>query len=152
MRVTKSSTTAHLYPTKPLNRALDNKLESVFHQLKGLLQPYQSDLQLKRDIENHYELWTSHGFRTQSVNPKTKIGLQFAAVIKCKRFVGLYLYPLYISQNIKDGLCDSLKSSLGGQTCFHITELTDETLNEIDITIKKCWDFYKNKNWVKIKD
>ena len=149
MRVTKSSTTAHLLPTRPINRNLDNRLETVFYELKKLLQPYESSLQLKRDVDNQYELWAPHAFLAKRVNPKTKMGLQFGAVIKCKKFVGLYLYSLYIQQTIKDTLSDDLKALLGGQACFHITMLNDTLLNEIDAPVNKCWDFYLDKIWAK---
>jgi hypothetical protein len=145
------STSGAIKPRKSLSRDKENKLDSLFYPLKELLEVYELHLQVKTDNENQYELWTSHSYRLTTVNPKTIVGIQFGAVIKCQKHVSLFLHALYFSNEIKEGLSDNLKVLVKAKTALHIKELNEEILKEIELVMKKCWAFYESKNWVTIK-
>lgn len=148
MKISKTSTTAHITNFRRNARAIPYALEQTYTHLVGLLEPYQEHFEVKANTEAHFELWTNHVFRSNGLNAKYKKGLMFAAVVVYKKFVSLYFYPLYMSKPLKENLSDELKPFLTGESCFHFKTLEEIPLSELHKLIDDGFAFYKEQGWV----
>lgn len=71
-----------------------------------------------------------------------------AGVIQQKNFVGFYFMPQYSHPQVFKDKSQSLTKSLKGKSCFHITLLDKETLEELREMLKKGVTLYKKEGWV----
>lgn len=120
-----------------------------FEKLKALLLPYEDLLEVKVDSEDHYELWTDEGYRTRSLTPANKRGVQFASIMIYADHVTLYFQPLYLDSALKEGLGEGLKPIFRGKSCFHIKEVTDQITYELQELLKMGWQSYQRMGLVK---
>ena len=65
-----------------------------------------------------------------------------------KHFVGFYLMPIYAESKVLEKLDERLVGLLKGKTCFHIKQLDDELLKQIDKSLQLGLDHYKKMGWV----
>ncbi len=148
MKPTKSSTIGHLKTYGTPARNNNHGLNMVFNQIKDILKPYEMNLNVKSDTGQQYELWTTHVYRNKFRPYDIKTGLQFAGLAISKNNVALYLQYFYLQPESKNELGENIKSKLKGQSCFHITTLTEELIMEIKEAAKKSWDYYLKQKWV----
>jgi len=90
--IRKVSTTGHILGRrKKVNPTSDALF--LFEQLKTLLAPYEDKLDQKINTASHYELWTNEGYRTTSLHPINKRGIQFAAIVIYAKHITFYFQP-----------------------------------------------------------
>lgn len=139
------------------------ELQEVFSGLCEIIRPYQKNLVIKKNSAVHYELWTNHAYRVNNLQYrgrkigqqiKSRTGIQFAAAVVFKGWVSFYLYPLYLSADLRAEMSDELRSHLfrNSKSCMHFTTLTEEMKTELQELVKKCWAYYESQYWVKPLD
>lgn len=151
MRITKTSTHAHVQNLKKNFRAIPLPLEETFNNLVGLLEPVQASLETRVNNPLHYELWTTHIYRTFSQKARYKKGLMFASVIVFSKFVSFYFYPLYLNKELKNQLSDELKPFVGGESCFHFKKPDDIPHSGLNRLIADGFAYYSGQGWIKEK-
>ncbi len=148
MRISKTSTTAHVQNLKKGTRNTPLNLEETFSFLVNLLEPMNKHFEIKASTSQHYELWTKHIYRSGGSTARYKKGCMFASVIIFSKFVSFYYYPLYLSQEVKDNLSEELKPYRSGETCFHFSKPDALPLSELSKLILEGFRFYEKQKWV----
>ena len=143
----KTSTTGHILVRKKKVTPTRQDL-SLFEQLKALLLPYKDRLELKVNTADHYELWTNEGYRTTSLHPVNKRGIQFAAIMIYAEHITFYFQPLYLDAILKEGLTESLKPFFRGKSCFYLKALTEQLCNDLKELLQKGWESYQKMGLV----
>lgn len=121
----------------------------IFDQFVELLEPYSKWLDNRIKTKEHYELWTNHSFRSQSMHPKTKRGILFAGLVILKNRVGFYFYPLHINDALRTRIDASILSFWKGGSAFHFLEplsvLSSEKFQEL---LLEGLRYYQQNWWV----
>jgi len=148
MKNFRSSAISHLISRKKNNKNPTEGILIVYERLIDLLKVYEPFLDLRTNTDTHYELWTKHQFITKSFHPTLKKGLMFVACGIFDRHVSLYFYPFSYDKKLADNISENLRAQLKFKTCFHFTELSTETVQDLKILLKAGWDFYESQRWV----
>jgi hypothetical protein len=148
MKTVRSSAISHLISRKKNNKNPSKGIGELYTLIVDLLKVYEPFLDVRVEMPTHYELWTKHAFRTTSFHPTAKKGLMFAACAIFDHHVSLYFYPFSYEKKLAENMANSLKVHLKFKTCFHFSELSKETLQDLKILLKAGWDFYESKHWV----
>lgn len=143
----KISTTSHILARRKKVYPSSQEI-LVFNQLKSLVLPYKEFLEVKMNTADHYELWTNEGYRTTSLHPVNKRGIQFAAIMIYAEHITFYFQPLYLDNTLKEELAESLKPFFRGKSCFHLKEVSDQINNDLKVLIKKGWQSYQKMGLV----
>ncbi len=122
-----------------------NPYVEIYKQLKPLLENYAPPLTAKKDSDTGYELWSNKELVIADI---MKSEIFFAAFMVQKNFVGFYYFPIYTHPEIKKDLPPRLVKLLSGKSCFHISNLDDELLADIDSTLRFGFAFYIKQNWI----
>jgi hypothetical protein len=147
--IRKTSTSNHLIGRKKKKVIPTVQDIYLFRQLKELLKRYEERLDLKIDTDAHYELWTKDGYRTTSMHPVTRTGIQFAAIMIFPTHVTFYFQPLYLDVTMRAELTERLKRYFRGQSCFHFDELTDELKADLEELLRKGWISFRKLGIIK---
>jgi|SRR6478736_962621 len=150
MKTVRSSAISHLISRKKNNKNPSQAVSELYESMNDLLKVYEPFLDVRINTSTHYELWTKHRFMTKSFHPTLKTGLMFVACSVFDRHVSLYFYPFSYEKNLVENMSDNLRKFLKFKTCFHFTELTNETAQDLKVLLKAGWDFYESKRWVSI--
>lgn len=143
----KSSTIGHML--KRRKKVIPSGLDIIkFEQLKTLLLPYKNLLEVKVNTDDRYELWTNEGYRTNSLTPTNKRGIQFAAIMIYTDHITFYFQPLYLDNVLMETLPESLKPLFRGKSCFHLKEVTDQISYDLQELLKKGWQSYQRMGLV----
>lgn len=113
-----------------------------------MLSGYARNLHVKLDNDEHYELWTNQGFRTSTTYPRNKKGIQFAAVIIYRNYVGFYFLPLYVDEHVQSFLTTRLNACRKGVSCFHFKLIEEGVVADLDAMISAGWEAYKARRLV----
>ncbi len=145
--IRKASTTGHMLGRRKKVTPSSQHL-FLFEQLKTLLVPYKDMLDLKVNTVDHYELWTNEGYRTTSLHPVNKRGIQFAAIMIYAEHITFYFQPLYLNRVLKEELTESLKPFFRGKSCFYLKVLTDQLYLDLKELVQKGWESYQKMGLV----
>jgi hypothetical protein len=142
MKYTKTSVTSHLFQRYKFVPASHQVL--VYQKLKDLLKKYENQLTVKISTPVHYELWTTHIFRSSGLNSLyNKKGIQFSSVVIHKKYTSLYFHPLYVDKELRFKATPALQHYLKGVTCFHFTTLSNEVIADLNDLLELGWAIYK---------
>ncbi len=144
-------------------KVIKPEFKALFEQLRAIIEPYRKNLVVKHNSPARYELWTNHRypvsnlqFKTRILGKQTKsrIGMQFAAVVVFKEWVSFYLHPLNLNQQLHDEMSEALRLLVpfNSKTTMHFTALTDELKEDLTRLISRCYDFYVQQGWVNSLD
>jgi hypothetical protein len=95
----------------------------VFARLRTVLEPYAGEMVVVHDTGDTYYLDTRHVM----ANGKP---LFFASAQIRKRYVSLYLMPVYVYPDLLDGIGD-LRARMQGKSCFNFTTLDDAQVERL---------------------
>ncbi len=140
-------------------RSIKPEFQVLFEQLRELILPYRKKLVLKHNATVRYELWTNHRFEANNLQYrgkvlgrqiKSRIGMQFAAVVIYKDWVSFYLHPLNLNKQLQEEVSENLRLLFprNSKSTFHFTTLTEELKADLTHLISRCWDFYVEQGWV----
>lgn len=129
----------------------NDPLLTVFNELKPLLKKYEPPLVAKSDYQTRYELEFDKDFTTKSLKTGKVIkkhGLYFAALIVQSNYVGFYFMPIY-SHRDEFELSEKMTMMLKGKSCFHVNNLDEQLMGEIEGLIDAGYKIYKDFDRVK---
>jgi hypothetical protein len=113
--------------------AMDDRFDAVYARLKGLLTPYASRMHVLGDGPTGYSLdLASPGAR----NPTT----WFAGVRRGKRYVSLYLMPVYVDPSLAVALTPALAKRRQGKSCFDFTKVDEPLFTELEALVRAAYE------------
>ena len=116
----------------------DITFDSVFQELKNLLQPYREQLSLQADTPGYYSLETvSPSFRGRP--------LFFGSVQIKKNYVSFYLMPVYVFPDLLTDLPAGLLKRMQGKSCFNFRRLDEIPLADLQDIIRLGYERYRQE-------
>lgn len=124
---------------KPSDSASKNdEFERVFAALRGILLPYESSLNVTRNLSGDYCL------ETRGPGPR-KVPLMFAAVKTNKRYVSFHLMPVYVTAM---RMSPALAKRMQGKACFNFTVADPALLDELRQLTREGYEGWQKMKWV----
>lgn len=103
----------------------EGQAAAVFDRLAEIFAPYRTVLFATTDEPGHLYLETPPSNAYPS-------GLFFGAVKTNKRYVSVYLMPVYVHPQLLDGISPGLRKRMQGKSCFNFTRQDDLLLKELE--------------------
>ena len=103
----------------------DRDFGPVFDRLKGVLEPYAPRMYVSADDPIWYGLDLAPEAER---NPTT----WFGAVRRGKRYVSIYLMPVYVDPGLLDGASPELRRRMQGKSCFNFTKVDEPLIGELE--------------------
>ena len=126
-------------------------LESIFHELKGMLAQHAPPFKL-------CEMQMGKKKGVQLVVPKPvvipgsyagkPVNAQLAAAIIQKDFVGFYYMCMYMNEEVKKKLSPALLKLLKGKACFHVTALDGGLRRDIEAALELGTRACRRHGWL----
>jgi hypothetical protein len=98
--------------------------QSIFEQLKEILQQYEAGMVVTADTLASYSL------DSKLLGPNGE-PLFFGAVQVKKNYVSFYLMPVYIFPDLLDSISPALKKRMQGKSCFNFKTADPERFQEL---------------------
>jgi hypothetical protein len=105
--------------------ASEVEFDAVFDRLKAILEPYARDMFVSADDEAWYGLDLAP---PEERNPTT----WFGAVRRGKRYVSIYLMPVYVDPGLLDDASPQLRKRMQGKSCFNFTKVDEPLIAELE--------------------
>lgn len=118
-----------------------SELVTVFAELKAILLPYATRLEVAVDSVGELHVNTRH-------IQKNKKPLFFGAVALKKNYVSFHLMPVYVRPQLLDSISLELKARMQGKSCFNFTKVNKPLFNELAALTKNGFASYKEQRFV----
>ena len=105
--------------------ATEPDFDAVFDRLKAILEPYARELYVSADDDKTYGL-------DMAPAPERDPTTWFGAVRRGKRYVSIYLMPVYVDPGLLDDVSPALRKRMQGKSCFNFTDIDPELSAELD--------------------
>ncbi len=115
--------------------------ETIFRELREILEPYAARLDRKRDDESELYVDTKHV-------QKNKAPLFFGAVQIKKSYVSFHLMPVYLNPELLEHLSGNLKKRMQGKSCFNFKELDKPLFIELAALVEAGYAKYEEQGYV----
>jgi hypothetical protein len=104
----------------------ERDFKPIFERLRAMLKPLESQMKLKADTPEKYDLYT---------NQVRADGYEYAfgAVVVKKNYVSYHLFPMYAYPDLMAGLSDGLKKRMQGKSCFNFNTLDETLFTELEV-------------------
>jgi hypothetical protein len=96
----------------------------VFEELKSILKPFESELNVTADTSIAYSLDGPY-------SEKWEKPLFFGAAQIKKNYVSFYLMPVYMFPELLKDISPDLKKRMQGKSCFNFKKVEPELFNEL---------------------
>ncbi len=116
-------------------------LNTVFTELRKIMEPYAAKLDPKKDDAS--ELYVDTRFIQKNKKP-----LFFGAVQIKKSFVSYHLMPVYAKPELLEALSPELRSRMQGKSCFNFTEVDKPLFKELAALTKSGFASYNEQGFV----
>jgi hypothetical protein len=107
--------------------------DPVFDRLKGVLRPYAAEMHVSADDDVNYGLDMAP---PSDRNPTT----WFGAVRRGKRYVSIYLMPVYVEPSLLDGASPELRRRMQGKSCFNFTKVDEPLIGELEGILRRGYE------------
>jgi hypothetical protein len=111
----------------------DKEFGPVFDRLKGVLTPYAPKMHVSADDDTWYGLDLAP---PEERNPTT----WFGAVRSGKRYVSIYLMPVYADPSLMDGASNELRKRMQGKSCFNFSKVDEPLIGELEALVKAGYE------------
>jgi len=111
----------------------------VFEQLKSILKPYASDLNVKTDTPDAYYLDGPY-------SEKLKKELFFGSAQVKQNYVSFYLMPVYMYPELLDDISPELKKRMQGKSCFNFKKVDPELFAELAVLTRRGAEKFREEN------
>jgi hypothetical protein len=105
----------------------------VFERLKMVLEPYARTMHVSGDAPGLYSVDMAPAAER---NPTT----WFGAVRTGKRYVSIYLMPVYAEPALLDGASPELLRRKQGKSCFNFASIDEPLLGELESILRKGYE------------
>ena len=110
----------------------------VFSELRGILLPYESSLNVSRNRAGDYCL------ETRGPGPR-KAPLMFAAVKTNKNYVSFHLMPVYMRTM---AMSPALERRMQGKACFNFSVVDAPLIDELRRLTRQGYEGWQKMKWV----
>jgi hypothetical protein len=107
--------------------------DAVFERLKQVVEPYAREMHVSADDPTWYGLDMAP---PEDRNPTT----WFAAVRRGKRYVSIYLMPIYVEPSLLDGASAELLRRQQGKSCFNFTKVDEPLIGELEGILRRGYE------------
>lgn len=111
----------------------------VFEQLKAILKPFASQLNVTVDTDEAYSLDGPY-------SPKWKKELFFGSVQVKKNYVSYYLMPVYMYPELLKDVSQALKKRMQGKSCFNFKKMELDLFQELSELTQKGFETFMKEN------
>jgi hypothetical protein len=111
----------------------------VFEQLKSILKPYASDLNVKTDTPDTYYLDGPY-------SQKWKKELFFGSAQVKQNYVSFYLMPVYMYPELLDDISPELKKRMQGKSCFNFKKVEPELFAQLAELTRRGAERFRKEN------
>ena len=113
--------------------AAEPKFDAVFDRLKAILAPYAAEMHVSADDPQNYGLDMAG---PEERNPTT----WFGAVRRGKRYVSIYLMPVYVEPSLLDGASEGLRRRQQGKSCFNFAKVDEPLIGELEAILRRGYE------------
>ena len=107
--------------------------QPVFERLKAVLAPYAAALHVSADDADNFGVDMAPPTER---NPTT----WFGAVRRGKRYVSIYLMPVYVEPSLLDGASKELLRRKQGKSCFNFTAVDERLIGELEGILRRGYE------------
>jgi hypothetical protein len=107
--------------------------DEVFERLKGMLEPYAAEMHVSYDDDTSFGLDMAPAAER---NPTT----WFAGIRRGKRYVSIYLMPVYVEPSLLDGSSPELRKRQQGKSCFNFTKVDERLFAELASILRRGYE------------
>jgi hypothetical protein len=101
----------------------------VFDRLRAILKPYEPEMHVSADDATWYGLDLAP---PEERNPTT----WFGAVRRGKRYVSIYLMPVYVDPGLMDDASPELRKRMQGKSCFNFNKVNEPLFGELEALVR----------------
>lgn len=116
-------------------------MNSVFEELKDILQGVAGSLEVTCDEPEKYDVYTSHIMK----NGKP---LWFGGVYVKKNYISYHLMPVYVDPELLEGISPELKKRMQGKSCFNFKVSDQRLFDELSVLTQNSFLSYVSKGYV----
>ena len=107
--------------------------DPVFQRLKQVVEPYAREMHVSADNDANYGVDMAP---PEARNPTT----WFAAVRRGKRYVSIYLMPVYVEPSLLDDASPELRRRMQGKSCFNFSKVDDGLFGELESILRRGYE------------
>jgi hypothetical protein len=107
--------------------------DAVFARLKQVIEPYSGEMHISADDGTNFGIDMAP---PDERNPTT----WFAAVRRGKRYVSIYLMPVYVEPSLLDGASKELRRRQQGKSCFNFTSVDEALIGELEGILRRGYE------------
>ena len=111
----------------------------VFEQLKSILKPYASHLNVKTDTPDAYYLDGPY-------SQKWKKELFFGSAQIKQNYVSFYLMPVYMYPELLNDISPELKKRMQGKSCFNFKKVEPELFAQLAELTRRGAERFREEN------
>jgi hypothetical protein len=111
----------------------DKDFGPVFDRLKAVLTPYARKMHVSADDDTWYGLDLAP---PEERNPTT----WFGAVRSGKRYVSIYLMPVYVDPSLLDVASPELRRRMQGKSCFNFSKVDEPLIGELETLVRTGYE------------
>ena len=115
--------------------------QEVFRRLRGLLKDVTKGLKVKADAPGQFLVDTRHIM-------SNKQALNFGGVRSGKDYVSFYLMPVYIYQELLEGISPELRARMQGKSCFNFRSVNEDLFAELEKLARRSLERYKKEGYI----
>lgn len=115
--------------------------QSVFEQLRAILEPHAGELLVKKNDADEYYLDIPYSERY-------KKEVFFGAAQIKKNYVSFHLMPVYMFPDLLNELPDLLRKRMQGKSCFNFKSMDDDQRNALETLTRQCVSRLKTEGLV----
>jgi hypothetical protein len=126
-------------------------LDSIFERLSKLLSEFSPPFEIySRSIpkKRDFNIRVPKPVSIPGAYGGKPVQIDLACLILQKGYVGFYFMPLYVDSGLRKKISPSLLKLLKGKTCFHIKNLDDAQLANIEFALREGMKRYQGKGWL----
>ena len=113
--------------------ASERDFHAVFGRLKAILEPYAREMYVSADDSKMYSVDMAP---ESERNPTT----WFGAVRLGKRYVSIYLMPVYVGPGLLDAASPELRKRMQGKSCFNFTKVDEPLIGELEALVRTGYE------------
>ncbi len=107
--------------------------DAVFAHLKGLLEPYAREMHVSADDEQNFGV-------DRAPEAERTPTTWFGAVRRGKRYVSIYLMPVYAEPSLLDDASPELLRRKQGKSCFNFARVDDRLFGELETILRRGYE------------
>jgi len=111
----------------------DRNFDEVFDRLKGMLEAYAPGRHVSADDDRHYGVDLAPA---EERSPTT----WFGAVRRGKRYVSIYLMPVYADPSLLEGASPELIRRRQGKSCFNFAAVGERLFGELESVLRRGYE------------